>query len=317
MTLSLEGITRRYGDGTLALREVDLDLPTDGYVCIMGPSGSGKTTLLRIIAGLERPDDGTVVIDGKVLDAVPAERRPVHTVFQDHVLFPHLDVLDNVAFAARVAGRSRVDARREAAARLRDVGLGSDFGTRNPSTLSGGEAQRVALARALVERPAVVLLDEPLTALDRARRRDVRRMLHRTQRRSGTGFVHVTHDPEDALALADQLVILCDGRVRGAGAPAELYRRPPDLESARLLGELTPVPGSASAFLRPENLRPVPTASGARVSAEIVRVACLGASWEVELALGDQICFAHVATPPERGPCGLDWDRDEELTFDP
>lgn len=318
MTLSLRGITRRYGDGTVALRDVDLTLPTDGYVCIMGPSGSGKTTLLRIIAGLERPDRGSVVLDGVALDGRPPERRPVHTVFQDHVLFPHLDVLDNVAFSARVAGRSRVLARREAAARMEDVGLDPRFGTRNPSTLSGGEAQRVALARALVQRPAVILLDEPLTALDRARRRDVRRMLHRTQRGSGTGFIHVTHDPEDALALADHLVVLSHARVIAAGPPADLYRHPPDLRSARLLGEVTPVPGSGSTFLRPERLRVLPPDGGgdSAVSAAVVRSACLGASWEVELAVGTQTCIAHAATPPEVGACRLSWDPRDVLTFE-
>lgn len=313
MTLELRSVTRRFSEGSVALDDVTLALPTDGYVCVMGSSGSGKTTLLRIIAGLEPADIGTVSLDGATLDGVPPQLRPVHTVFQDHALFPHLDVLDNIAFAACVAGERRANARAAAMDLLSEVGLPEHFGRRAPGTLSGGEAQRVALARALMRRPRLVLLDEPLAALDRGRRAELRRMLHRVQRTHDAGFIHVTHDPEDALALADQVVVLADGSVLEIGAPAELYRRPQTLAAARLFGELTAVPGQSDEWLRPERLRVV--GEGGRVRARIVRVVPLGASWELELVYDDQPCLARIDRPMEVGECSLDWSPEDVLSL--
>ncbi|MCA9656478.1 MAG: TOBE domain-containing protein, partial [Myxococcales bacterium] len=178
------------------------------------------------------------------------------------------------------------------------------------------EAQRVALARALVRHPRVVLLDEPLAALDRGRRAELRRMLHRLQRRHGVGFIHVTHDPQDALALADHVVVLAGGRVREQGPPAELYRRPRTMLGARLLGELTPVPGRCDAWLRPERLRVLePGVERGRMTARVIRVALLGPQWEVELELDGQPGLAWCDRPPQGERCDLDWDPDDVLSF--
>ena len=256
MKLEIDGLTKRYPGGVLALDGVTLELPSATYTCVMGASGSGKSTLLRVIAGLESCDAGSIRLGDLVLDGKPPERRPVHTVFQSYALFPHMSVAENVGFAARLRGeRGRVLAERVAGL-LADVGLGdAGLAERRPDALSGGQAQRVALARALAGSPELLLLDEPLAALDRPLRAGLRRMLAATQRARGLGFVHVTHDPEEAMALADQLVLLAAGEVIGVGKPHDLYTRPPSPIAARLLGELSQLPAQGSpCFIRPEKL---------------------------------------------------------------
>ncbi|MFZ6185648.1 ABC transporter ATP-binding protein [Nannocystis pusilla] len=262
MTLSLRALTKAYA-GRLALADVGVELPAGAYTCLMGASGSGKTTLLRIVAGLERQDRGSVLLDGRPLDGLPAERRPVHTLFQDYALFPHLSAADNVAFAPRLLGVRGPELAARVRALLADVGLDMSFETRKPAAMSGGEQQRLALARALAGEPRWLLLDEPLAALDRPLRAGLRRLLRDVTRRRGLGCLHVTHDPEEALALADRLLVFGGGRLLAAGAPAELYAAPPSLTVARLLGEVTPEPGG-DGWLRPEHLRLEPPAGRPR-----------------------------------------------------
>ena len=226
--------------GTLAL-DVPLEARPGETVVLLGPNGAGKTTVLRVIAGLLALDDGRVAVDGHALDDpavgawVPTERRPIGYVFQDHALFPHLSALENVAFGLRARGVRRRDARDRAHLSLERVGMGYQAADR-PSALSGGHAQRVALARALVLEPRVLLLDEPLSALDASTRVDTRRELRRHLEAHEGARVVVTHDPVDAMTLGDRVVVLEAGRVVQAGPLAELRERPRSLYVADLVG---------------------------------------------------------------------------------
>jgi molybdate transport system ATP-binding protein len=221
--------------------EAELAVGTGELVVLLGPNGAGKTTLLRALAGLVALERGRVVLDGAVLEDtaagtwVPTERRPVGFVFQDYLLFPHLSALENVAFGLRARGLGRAEARRRAAAWLERVGLAAHAGSR-PRALSGGQAQRVALARAMVGQPRLLLLDEPLAALDAATRTDLRRDLRRHLASFDGTRLLVTHDPLEALALADRLVVLEDGRVTQTGSPAEVSGRPRSRYVAELVG---------------------------------------------------------------------------------
>jgi len=226
--------------GTLRLT-VDLTLGPGATVALLGPNGAGKTTLVRALAGLQPLDRGTVILDGQVLEDTGAgirlapEDRPIGVVFQDYLLFPHLSALENVAFGVRCAGVARTEARRRAAEWLERVGLG-DRTSSKPGQLSGGQAQRVALARALATRPRLLLLDEPLSALDASTRLEVRRELCRHLASFEGMRLLVTHDPIEAMALADELVVLEDGRVVQSGTPADVSARPRSRYVADLVG---------------------------------------------------------------------------------
>ena len=226
--------------GTLVL-EVELAVATGELVVLLGPNGAGKTTLLRAIAGLVPLDRGRVVLDGDVLEDtaagtwVPTEQRPVGFVFQDYLLFPHLSALENVAFGLRARGLPKAEARRRAAGWLERVGLATHAGAR-PRALSGGQAQRVALARAMVGDPRLLLLDEPLAALDAATRTEVRRDLRRHLASFDGTRLLVTHDPLEAIALADRLVVLEGGHITQTGSPAEVSGRPRSRYAAELVG---------------------------------------------------------------------------------
>ncbi|WP_347058547.1 ABC transporter ATP-binding protein [Blastococcus sp. HT6-30] len=239
--------TRR---GALALG-VEVEVAGGEVLAVLGPNGAGKSTLVRVLAGLLRPDSGRVVVDGEVWDGddafVPAHRRRLGMVFQDALLFPHLSVADNVAFGLRTRGTGRAAARAAAEEWLARVGL-EGLGSRRPAELSGGQAQRAALARALVGDPALLLLDEPLSALDARTRLVVRAELRRHLAGFGGSTVLVTHDPVDAMALADRVVVVEEGRVVQAGTPADVSRRPRTDYVARLVG-LSLLPGAAEGRL--------------------------------------------------------------------
>ena len=306
-SLELQGLHRSFPGGVVALQGVSLSLPLQGYACVMGASGCGKTTLLRVVAGLEAPDRGEVVLAGQRITGLPAERRPVHTLFQGYALFPHLSAWENVAFAPRLAGLRGAGLDERVRALLADVGLAAGLHERRPAELAGGERQRVARARALAGQPAMVLLDEPLAALDRPLRAGLRQLLKATQRRREIGFLHVTHEPEEALALADHLVLMDHGTVLAQGAPAQLYSRPPDLASARLLGDLTPVPGRPGRWLRPERLfivdDPKDMSDETWLSAQVTidALACLGDRWELQLHREGTALLARALDPPRAG----------------
>jgi spermidine/putrescine transport system ATP-binding protein len=231
--LELVGITKRFGD-FVAVDDLSLTMPGGSFFALLGPSGCGKTTLLRMIAGLETPSAGRVLVGGEDVTDVRAHRRPVNTVFQSYALFPHLDVLENVAFGLR--RRREADVVERATAALDLVELGP-LARRRPARLSGGQQQRVALARALVNNPAVLLLDEPLGALDLKLRRQMQVELKRIQHEVGaTTFVHVTHDQEEAMTMADTVAVMNAGRIEQLGAPQELYDLPRTPFVANFLG---------------------------------------------------------------------------------
>ncbi len=220
----LTGIRRSFGD-VLAVAGVDLDIAVGEFFTLLGPSGSGKTTTLRVIAGFEQPDEGRVELSGVEVTGVPPSERDVNTVFQDYALFPHMTVQENVEYGLRVKGvgrRERRNAAQEVLERVRLPGLGG----RKPLQLSGGQRQRVALARAIVNEPSVLLLDEPLGALDLKLRQEMQVFLKALQRDLGITFVYVTHDQEEALTMSDRMAVFNEGRIEQLGTPAEVYEHP-------------------------------------------------------------------------------------------
>ncbi len=242
-SLSLRGLTRDHGTGDPpALDRLDLEVPAGGCVAIVGPSGSGKTTALRLTAGLDAPDAGDVLLDGVSVLRVAPERRGMAMVFQRPLLFPHLNVLDNVAFAARVTGTPRRQARAEAARFLELVQL-PGFGPRFVGELSGGQEQRVALARALAAQPKVLLLDEPFSALDAALRADMHELLRELRAVLEPTVVLVTHDQNEAAALAETIAVLSGGRLAQHDSVDRVYARPASLTVARLMGGLNEIHG--------------------------------------------------------------------------
>src|SRR5438034_6147325 len=215
--IGLVGVSKRFGTHA-AVDDVTLEIGEGEFFSLLGPSGCGKTTTLRMVAGFERPDEGRIVLQGNDVTTVPANRRPVNMVFQQYALFPHMSIYDNVAFGLKVKGVPRAEHRGRIQEMLRIVSL-EGFEGRRPRQLSGGQQQRVALARALVNRPAALLLDEPLGALDVKLRRHMQLELKRIQHELGTTFVYVTHDQEEALAMSDRIAVMNGGRVGHLGRP--------------------------------------------------------------------------------------------------
>ena len=232
--VSLRAVTRHFG-AVRAVDGIDLDIAEGEFFSMLGPSGSGKTTCLRLIAGFEQPDAGTIELFGQRVDSLPPYRRSVNTVFQDYALFPHMDVLDNVAYGLRMKGVARADRHRTAREALAMVRL-DGMEHRRPRALSGGQRQRVALARALANRPRVLLLDEPLGALDLKLREEMQVELKTLQRRLGITFIFVTHDQTEALAMSDRVAVFAQGRMVQVGTPDDIYERPRDVFVAQFVG---------------------------------------------------------------------------------
>jgi putative spermidine/putrescine transport system ATP-binding protein len=218
------GLRKNYGS-VVALDGVDITIERGEFFTLLGPSGSGKTTLLRLIAGFERPDGGVVELGGRDISRVPPYSRDVNTVFQDYALFPHMTVAENVQYGMRVRRVPKAERRERTTRALEMVRLGG-LGERKPTQLSGGQRQRVALARAIVNEPQVLLLDEPLGALDFKLRQEMQIELQHVQREVGITFVYVTHDQEEALAMSDRIAVLNSGRIEQVGTPLEVYERP-------------------------------------------------------------------------------------------
>lgn len=232
--IRLRGLRKEFG-GTTAVAGVDLDISDGEFFSMLGPSGSGKTTVLRMIAGFESPSSGTVELGGQDVTGLAPFERDVHTVFQDYALFPHMTVEQNVAYGLKVRKVAKVERLSRAREALAGVRLES-FGKRRPAQLSGGQRQRVALARALVGRPRLLLLDEPLGALDLKLRRQMQLELKRIQTEVGITFIHVTHDQEEAMTMADTVAVMNGGRVEQLGSPADLYENPKTTFVANFLG---------------------------------------------------------------------------------
>ncbi|MCO6050241.1 ABC transporter ATP-binding protein [Mesorhizobium sp. RP14(2022)] len=239
-SVRFENVQKRFGAVT-AIHDLSLEIEPGTLVTLLGPSGCGKTTTLRMLAGLEQPSAGRILIGGRDVTALPANERDVSMVFQSYALFPHMSIADNVAYGLRSGGLSRRAAHERAEEGLALVGL-NGFGERLPSELSGGQQQRVAVARALVLEPQVLLLDEPLSNLDTRLRRHVRTEIRELQQRLGFTAVYVTHDQDEALAVSDRIVVMKDGIMAQAGSPRELYEQPASAFIADFIGEANVVP---------------------------------------------------------------------------
>jgi putative spermidine/putrescine transport system ATP-binding protein len=249
----LRGIRRVFGD-VVAIENLDLDIATGEFFTLLGPSGSGKTTTLRVIAGFEQPDAGTVELAGRDVTRVAPSERDVNTVFQDYALFPHMTVQENVEYGLRVKGTARRDRRVKATEVLERVRL-PHVGGRRPVQLSGGQRQRVALARAIVNSPSVLLLDEPLGALDLKLRQEMQIFLKALQRDLGITFIYVTHDQEEALTMSDRVAVFNEGRIEQIGTPDEVYEQPSSEFVAGFVGVSNILERSGRRFtIRPEKI---------------------------------------------------------------
>jgi putative spermidine/putrescine transport system ATP-binding protein len=301
--VSLQKVSRHYGT-VKAMDEVDLEVAPGEFFAMLGPSGSGKTTCLRLIAGFEQPTSGHIEIFGETAEGVPPYRRHVNTVFQDYALFPHMNVRDNVAFSLMLRKVDRATRHREAEAALEMVRLGG-YGDRKPGQLSGGQRQRVALARAIVNKPRVLLLDEPLGALDLKLRESMQEELKVLQRTLGITFIFVTHDQGEALSMADRVAVFSDGKVQQIGTPEEIYKRPISRFVADFVGSsnvLAPdfvysVLGVQRwASLRPESIHVVAAGeSASRLTGTIVSKSYLGAT--IRLLIDLNGTSLHAAVP--------------------
>jgi putative spermidine/putrescine transport system ATP-binding protein len=284
--LELVRVSKRYG-ATLAVDAIDLRVPADGYCCLLGPSGCGKTSTLRMIAGHETVSEGDILIgDANVTDLPPAKRGTA-MMFQSYALFPHLNCIDNVAFSLKMRGVDKAKRREQAMEFLELVAM-APFAERVPAQLSGGQQQRVALARALITHPQILLLDEPLSALDPFLRVRMRAELRRLQRRLGIPFVHVTHGQDEALALADLVVVMNKGRIEQAGSPLEVFEKPATEFVARFLGGHNVIETPAGKIaVRADRVTLVPDASNlSRLGAVVTSVEYQGASYQVGLEGG-------------------------------
>lgn len=239
--LLLDKLSKSYpsnaGDAAKALEDVSFTIEDGCFFTLLGPSGCGKTTLLRIIAGFEVPDTGTAILDGKNLLRVPPNHRPVNTVFQSYALFPHMTVTENVQFGLRMLGMGEGERAQRAESILRMMKL-DNLGERKPSQLSGGQQQRVALARALAPKPKILLLDEPLSALDLKLRKEMQLEMKRIQQETGTTFIFVTHDQDEALTMSDTIAVMGGGKVQQIGTPQEIYEGPKNRFVAEFIGEM-------------------------------------------------------------------------------
>jgi iron(III) transport system ATP-binding protein len=319
-SIELREVTKAWGS-TVAVDRVSCTIAAGTFCTLLGPSGCGKTTTLRMIAGLETPTSGQVLVGGADVTRRPAWERDVGMVFQSYALFPHMSVLENVAYGLRSERRPAAEAHERAREALATVGLGS-LESRLPVELSGGQQQRVALARALVLEPAVLLFDEPLSNLDARLRREMREEIRALQQRLAVTVVYVTHDQAEALAVSDRIVIMDSARIAGEGSPRALYEQPPTEFVARFMGEANIVPakavgggsveiegqrwpaagfdaeGPVRCALRPESL--AIAGEGPGIAGTVVTAAYVGAAWEyrVETSLGRLFVVAPGGSAP-------------------
>ncbi|AVO38916.1 ABC transporter ATP-binding protein [Pukyongiella litopenaei] len=298
--VSVRAVTKTFGQGAAAvhaLKSVSIDIRENEFFTLLGPSGCGKTTLLRLIAGFELPGDGTIELDGADITALPPHRRPVNTVFQNYALFPHMTVAENIGFGLKMLGRPAADTDDTVARMLALVQM-EPMAHRRTDQISGGQQQRVALARALAPAPKVLLLDEPLAALDLKLRKDMQLELKRLQHETGITFVFVTHDQEEALTMSDRIAVMNAGEILQVGAPNEIYDHPAHRFVADFIGDINIMSGEVKAL--GEDAAEIELAPGCRVS-----VALSGGT----MAPGDRVDLAirpeNVALAPVGGAATL------------
>jgi sulfate transport system ATP-binding protein len=304
MAIEVQGVTKRFGEFK-ALDEVSLAVADGSLTALLGPSGGGKSTLLRVIAGLEEPDAGQVRIAGRAMDGVPPQQRDVGLVFQHYAPFRHMTVRDNVAFGLRVRKRPRDEVRARVTELLELVHL-SGLADRYPAQLSGGQRQRMALARALAVEPRVLLLDEPFGALDARVRRELRDWLRRLQDEMHVTTIFVTHDQEEAMELAEQIVVVNEGRVEQAGRPADLYERPANPFVMSFVG---PVNRLGENWVRPHDVELLRDPRDGSVEALVDRVVRLGFEVRVALTLADGTSLSAQVTRAEVEALELEEDQ--------
>ena len=337
--IEAQNIIKSFGQGKAALRALDdvsLAIRQGEFFTLLGPSGCGKTTLLRLIAGFEMPTSGTILLDGQDVTDLPPNRRPVNTVFQSYALFPHLTVRENVGFALKMQGRKPAEVQDRTARMLALVKM-DHLADRRTAQLSGGQQQRVALARALAPQPKVLLLDEPLSALDLKLRKEMQVELKRLQKETGITFVFVTHDQEEALTMSDRIGVMSAGKLQQVGAPRDIYTTPVNRFVASFIGEtnflpVTPATGGVRLgcgavvkaegrgtllTIRPEQVRIVSPGSEGAIDAKVANLVYFGTDMHCHLHLGDgEALTARLPLPPG-GDAGLAAGDSIGILFEP
>ncbi len=335
IAISVRGLRKAFGD-VVAVDDVDLDVFDGEFLTLLGPSGSGKTTVLRLIAGFEKPDAGTIMLAGSDVTNMPPNARDVNTVFQDYALFPHMNVRENVEYGLRVKKVPKAERVQRAMEALEAVRLG-EYGDRRPNQLSGGQRQRVALARALVNRPKVLLLDEPLGALDLKLREQMQVELKEIQRDVGITFVFVTHDQDEALTMSDRIAVFNHGKIEQLGTPTEVYEHPASTFVAGFVGTSNLIEGDVALkvfgtpgtwSVRPEKLRIAkgaaqPQAHERAVEGNVREVIYVGMStrFVVNLDAGGTLVVVQQNATSEHLPAlrgervSLTWDRAHEYSL--
>ena len=275
--VSVSGLRKSYGE-VRAVDGVDLEIARGEFFTLLGPSGSGKTTTLRLIAGFERPDGGTIQLQGKDVSSLPPYERDVNTVFQDYALFPHMTVRENVEYGLRVGGKYSRDERRRRAVEVLSMVQLDAHGDRKPSQLSGGQRQRVALARAIINRPQALLLDEPLGALDLKLRQELQIELKRIQQELGMTFIYVTHDQDEALTMSNRIAVFNKGKIEQIGSPAEVYEHPSTEFVAGFVGTSNVIDrDGCRVTIRPEKIKLLPAEASDGEPAQVRAAVYLGA----------------------------------------
>jgi ABC-type Fe3+/spermidine/putrescine transport system ATPase subunit len=314
--IAIRGVTRRFGE-TTAVDDISLDIGRGEFFCLLGASGCGKTTLLRMIAGFDEPDSGRISIDGRDMTHWPAWRRPVNMMFQSYALFPHLTVAANVGFGLREEGRPRAEIRERVTAALEMFDMGT-FAARKPHQLSGGQKQRVALARALVKQPKILLLDEPLAALDKKLRERAQLELVRLRERLGITFVMVTHDQEEAMAMATRIALMRHGKIVQVGTPHELYEKPVSRYVAEFFGEANLFEDSGkTVMVRPEQMRLAKQAppQGKTLQGRVESLVFLGSFYNAGIVLDGGKAVQARLSPAELADAGSPQEGDAVHVF--
>jgi len=314
--VSIKGLSRSFGD-VRAVAGVDLDIYEGEFITLLGPSGSGKTTVLRMIAGFEKPDSGTIDLAGKDVSQLPPYERDVNTVFQDYALFPHMNVISDIEYGLKVKGVAKEECSARALEALKQVRL-EGYGERKPSQLSGGQRQRVALARALVNRPSVLLLDEPLGALDLKLREQMQIELKELQREVGITFIFVTHDQEEALTMSDRIAVFNNGKIEQLGTPREIYENPVSSFVSEFVGQTNKIVMDGTRInIRPESVSVSKSkASGNRsLPGNLRDVIFVGA---ITRYLVDTNCGPVISVVPEGDlkvgdPVTVSWEKEKEF----